>query len=53
MEIELRKIRDMVADKQIENKNLQFLISKEEELKKQKNEMEKKALKTLSMDLEE
>ncbi|CDW75938.1 UNKNOWN [Stylonychia lemnae] len=53
MEIELRRIRDQVADKQIENKNLSFLIQKEEELKKQKNDYEKQALKTLSDDLED
>eukprot|EP00347_Sterkiella_histriomuscorum_P020386 403338000 len=53
MELELRKLRDQVADKQIENKNLSFLIQKEEELKKQKNDFEKQALKTLSEDLED
>lgn len=53
MEIELRKLRDQVADKQIENKNLAYLVKKEEELKIQKNDMEKKALKALSDDLED
>ena len=53
MELELRRLRDQVADKQIENKNLQFLVQKEEELKRQKNEFEKQALKTLSEDLED
>jgi hypothetical protein len=53
LEVELRRLRDQVADKQVENKNLAFLVGKEEELKKQKNDLEQEALKTLGTDLEE
>lgn len=42
-----------MADRQTENKNLEFLVQKEEELKKQKVQLEEVALKTLSEDLEE
>jgi len=34
LESELRRLRDQVADKQIENKNLAYLIEKEKDLKK-------------------
>jgi len=34
LEIELRRLRDQVADRQVENKNLGFLVEREEELKK-------------------
>lgn len=53
LEIELRKLRDQVADRQIENKNLQYLVDKEKQLKHKKGELEAEALKTLSEDLED
>ena len=53
LESELRRLRDQVADKQIENKNLAYLIEKEKDLKKQKTDLEEKALRTLSSDLED
>jgi len=37
----------------MENKNLQLLVEKEEELKKQKTKLEQEALKTLQIDLED
>ena len=52
LESELRRLRDQVADKQIENKNLAYLIEKEKDLQKQKTDLEEKALRTLSSDLE-
>lgn len=53
LEVDLRRLRDQVADRQVENKNLQFLVSKEAELKQQKTELEQSALQTLSEDIED
>ena len=53
LEIELRKLRDQVADKQVENRSLAYLLEREEELKRHKNQLEKSALSALSNDLED
>lgn len=53
LEIDLRILRDQVADRQIENRNLQYLVDKEKELKDKKSDLEESALKTLSEDLED
>ena len=53
METEVRKMRDMLADKQTETKNLMFLLDREAELAEDKAQLEEKALKVLSDDLSE
>ena len=53
MEIEVRKMRDALADKQTETKNLMFLLDREAELAEDKAQLEEKALKVLSDDLSE
>ncbi len=44
-------MRDALADKQSYNKNMQFILSKEEALSEQKSELESEALRSLSGDL--
>ena len=53
MEIEVRKMRDALADKQTETKNLMLLLDREAELAEDKAQLEEKALKVLSDDLSE
>ena len=53
METEVRRMRDLLADKQTETKNLMFLLDREAELAEEKAVLEEKALKVLSDDLSE
>ena len=53
MEIEVRKMRDLLADKQTETQNLKFLLDRESELAEEKAVLEERALKVLSDDLSE
>ena len=53
IEIEVRKMRDMLADKQTETKNLMFLLDREAELSEDKAQLEEKALKLLYEDASE
>jgi hypothetical protein len=51
MEAELRKIRDKIAEKRQENSRIQYVIKREEELRRHKATLEQKALLSLSGDL--
>ena len=51
LESEIRRLREVYADKEIENTNLKYLLSKEEELAYEKAELEEKSLELLSKDL--
>ena len=53
MEIELRLIRDQIQQKELENKNLHYLLRKEEELRKKKASLEEQALRSLGSDMQE
>lgn len=53
LEVDVRQLRDKMADKQTENKNLEYLLSNEHMLAEEKAKMEEKALFLLSNDLEE
>lgn len=46
--MELRRLRDRVADMQVENKNLAYIVRREEEMKKEKNRLEEDGLRALS-----
>ena len=52
LENEVRRLRDQVADKQTENKNLEVLVAKEQSLKSKKGELETRALNKLEADLQ-
>jgi hypothetical protein len=43
----MRQMRDSLADKQSFNKNMQFILQKEEALSESKSSIEEEALKTL------
>ena len=47
----MRKMRDCLADKQTENKNLNFLLDRESELAEEKAQREEQALRLLNEDL--
>lgn len=53
LESSIRTKRDHVADLQVENRNLQFLMDKESVMISQKEDLEKRALTVLSKDLDE
>jgi hypothetical protein len=53
MEIELRLMRDQIQQKELENKNMHYLIRKEEELRKKKASLEEQALRSLGSDMQE
>lgn len=53
MEIELRQIRDQIQQKQQENTNLEYLLRREEELRKIKAGLEEQALRALGSDMQE
>ena len=53
LEATVRTNRDVVADIQVENRNLQYIIDKEREVKNKKDLLEKKALTLVSQDLSE
>ncbi len=44
-------MRDVLADKQTENKNLSYLLDREQELSQKKTEKEEQALRMLNDDL--
>ncbi len=52
MEVEVRTLRDQLADRLTENKNLENLINHEKILAEEKARMEERALNMLSKDLE-
>ena len=52
IEKEVRTMRDHLADKQTENKNLNFLLDKESELSQEKAQKEEMALRLLNDDLQ-
>ena len=47
LESEIRRLREVYADKEIENTNLKYLLSKEEELAYEKADLEEKSLELL------
>ena len=53
MEAEVRTKRDLLANKETETKNLQYLLDREAELAEEKAQLEERALKVLSDDLSE
>ena len=53
LEAQIRSKRDQVADVQVENRNLQYLTDRENEVIRQKDGLEKRALTVLSQDLGE
>ena len=44
VEIELKKLREQLAEKRLENKGLEYVLKREEELRRRKDELEEKAL---------
>ena len=50
-EKEVRKMRDHLADKETENKNLNYLLDRESELSQEKAQREEQALRLLNDDL--
>lgn len=52
LEVEVRTLRDQLADRLTENKNLENLINHEKILAEEKARMEERALNMLSKDLE-
>ena len=52
LEHEIRKARDMLADKETENKNLNYLLDRESQLAEEKARYEEQALKILNDDME-
>jgi hypothetical protein len=53
MEIELRQLRDQIQQRQQENANLEYLLRREEELRRKKAGLEEQALRTLGSDMQE
>jgi len=53
LEAEVRTKRDLLANKETETKNLQYLLDREAELAEEKAQLEERALKVLSDDLSE
>lgn len=53
LEVEVRTLRDQLADRLTENKNLENLINHEKILAEEKARMEERALNMLSKDLEQ
>ncbi|TNV81094.1 hypothetical protein FGO68_gene10404 [Halteria grandinella] len=53
LEIELRRLKEQVSDIKLENKNLEYIIQREEELKRDKEALEEKALLTVTDDLQD
>lgn len=53
MEVEVRTLRDQLADRLTENKNLENLVNYERILAEEKARMEERALNMLSKDLEQ
>ena len=53
LEAEVRTKRDLLANKETETKNLQYLLDREAELAEEKAQLEERALKDLSDDLSE
>ena len=53
LEAEVRSKRDLLANKETETKNLQYLLDREAELAEEKAQLEERALKVLSDDLSE
>ncbi len=53
MEIELRQLRDQIQTRQQENTNLEYLLRREEELRKKKAGLEEQALRALGSDMQE
>jgi hypothetical protein len=51
LEVEVRRMRDTLADKQTENRNLETLLEHEHDLAEAKAEKEAEALELLSQDL--
>ena len=51
MEIELRQLRDQIQQRQQENTNLEYLLRREEELRKKKAGLEEQALRALGSDM--
>ena len=51
LEADVRTNRDTVADLQVENRNLQYIIDREGEVQSSKDNIEKKALTVVSKDL--
>lgn len=53
MEIELRQLRDQIQQRQQENANMEYLMRREEELRKKKAGLEEQALRALGSDMQE
>jgi len=53
LEVEVRTLRDQLADRLTENKNLENLVNHEKILAEEKARMEERALNMLSKDLEQ
>ena len=53
MEIELRQLRDQIQTRQQENTNLEYLLRREEELRKKKAGLEEQALRALGYNMQE
>ena len=51
IETEMRQQRDQLADKQAQNRAMQFILSKEEQLSERKSVVEHKALQLLKQDI--
>lgn len=53
MDIELRRVKEQVLDIRLENKNLEYVLKREAELKKERHALEEKALLTVTDDLQD
>ena len=49
----MRQMRDNLANKQTQNRALQFILQKEEQLSERKSALEEQALRLLKSDLEQ